>query len=622
MVIIGIQQLSCGAARHSNGTGGGSDADPAVDPDSPESGPSDAPEDFAFAEDADPGLADQPFVADQLIVRTFPGALDADVQDAYAEVGTVVLETLPEIEVTVLGVDPEALTTAAAALLSNPLFEAVQKNYLFAPERIPDDPEFDAQDYLQAVGLPRAWDMTTGSEAVVIAILDSGVEADHPDLSDKLAPGWNTFEDHADTEDLTGHGTSVAGIAAAATDDGTGVAGVSWDSPIMPVRVTNTRGQASSRAIAAGILWAVDHGAQVINVSFAPLESDRTVLRAARYARSAGALVVISAGNDGRTASVRQKRNATFVAATDADQNLAWFSTRGPFVDLAAPGTNITTSKLGGTSWRVSGTSFSSPIVAGVAALIWSVQPGLRPATVEQILADTARDLGEPGRDDEYGAGLVDAAAAVAVADMIVEEEDLDPPEVSITSPRDGAVVSGVILVRATATDATDVADVVLSIDGRSFATDSASPFRFALSTSYRLGPGVHTLSCIATDTSGNTSWPAEIRVVVDPTGTNGTSGLADTIDPTVTVNFPVDGTSVITSVGIQATVTDNDALARVEWLVDGGVRRTTAVSGSRANVSFAWDASEYTRGSHLIAVRVSDIAGNQAVATINLTRP
>ena len=589
------------------------------------------PTGFTFPDDTDPRVAALSFVGDELLVRTLPGAEAEDLEGAYEEAGAAVARDLPTIQTTVLRVVPAELVEVAEGLSTNPLIEAVQKNYLYVPERTPDDTRFGSQSYLRTVGLTDAWEITTGSEDVVIAVLDTGVTVDHPDLAGKLLNGWNSHDDDGETGDVLGHGTSVAGVAAAASDNGRGIAGVSWASPILPVRVTNQSGQASSRSIAAGLVWAANHGATVINVSFAPLGSDRTVARAARYVRNAGGLVFISAGNDGQTSEAVGTVNALFVGAVTGSNERASFSTTGPFVDLAAPGVRIEATCRDGGYAKVTGTSFASPIAAGVAALIRSVRPELRPVTVEDILAETAVDLGAAGRDDEFGAGLIDAADAVAMALGITERADEYPPWVRITAPTDRQVVSGTIHVKANAFDAGDlenstryVADVVLSVDGVSYATDTAAPFKFAVNTA-RLSPGIHTLTCEAHDTVGNTSRPESIEIIVgdnapDGGGDGGTSGL-DAIDPVAVINYPGEDTRVSSQVATGATLTDNAGLKRVEWLVDGANREASSLSGTRAVVSFVWDAERASRGAHTITVRVTDAADNRGTASVNLIR-
>lgn len=574
---------------------------------------------FRFEEDADPQVAALPFVDTELLARILPGAAPEDLQDAYDRVNAVLLENMPEIQTAALRVDLGTLDAVAAALSADPLFESVHKNYIYEVQEVPNDPRYSTQRHLPAIGLREAWDITTGDEDMIIAICDTGVEPNHPDLQDKLLPGWNVSDDSGDSSDVHGHGTAVAGTAAAMSDNRVGVAGVCWDNPILPVRVSDDRGRAPGRKVAAGIIWAVNHGARVINVSFSPLASDATVRRAAKYARNSGSLVFISSGNDGKAFQARDRDATIFVGAVEASGELASFSNTGPYIDLVAPGRDILTTEMGRGYRKISGTSFASPIVAGVAALVWSVNPGFRPATVEGILFDTARDRGPRGRDDSYGFGIVDAAAAVVAALDTVEEDDTRAPSIEVIAPDDREVVSGSIRASVAVFDAVGISDVVLSLDGIPFATDTASPYRFVVNTR-SLEAGIHTLTFVSTDTSGNSSDPVSVQIEVE--GSRGTAdGGSDRVDPVIVINLPVDGTRVTGRVGIQATVTDNTGLRTVEWLVDGARLEQTRIVGTRAVVSFVWDASRASAGLHTVTIRVEDVARNRATANLALVK-
>ena len=614
---------------------GGSGSDGGSTPDELPAEPADeevGQPDFTFAEDQDPALAAQAFEPDQLLVRALPGADADDLRAAYAQAGAQERSSLAALQLTVLEVEPDQFVAVAAALSENPLFEAVQKNYVYETQRAANDTLFDQQQALTLLNLPAAWDTTVGSSQVIIAVLDSGVAADHPDLADKLTVGWNTVDDNSQTDDVFGHGTEVASVAAAATNNRLGIAGVSWNSPVMPVRVSNEQGQASTRSIAAAMVWAVDHGAKVLNVSFAPLASDRTVLRAARYVRSSGCVVLISAGNDGQAWRSSGSDDAIFVGAVDEQSELAWFSSTGPFVDLVAPGVGIATAASGPASGTASdggyqladGTSFSAPLAAGVAALVWSARPQLSPTTVEQILVDTAVDLGPTGRDDLYGAGLIDAAAAVEAALAVTAsgaaDRDRRSPTISITRPADQTISSGIVLVTAEARDDTDVAQVVLSVDGQPFATDDAEPYRFVINTA-QATPGPHTLSCVATDLAGNTSAADNVVIIVEsPTPDDQEIG-EDAIAPQVIINFPVTGTEVVSQVGLQATATDNLALASATWFVDGRMQRAVRLSGTYRQLAFNWDASWADAGEHIVSIQVVDANGNRSRASVPLIK-
>ncbi len=593
---------------------------------------------FAFSEDRNATVAALPFDESTLLVRTLPGASDVDLNEAYTDAGATLSKKIEPISISALSVETGALTAAAAKLSLNPLIESVHKSYFYDVQEIPDDPEFGRQGHFDVIGVPAAWDTTTGDEDRVIAVLDTGVDPTHPDLVDKLVAGWNVYDDNADSADVLGHGTAVAGSAAASSNNGLGVAGVSWSNPIMPIRISSEDGRASSENIATGVVWAIDHGAKIINVSFAPLGADATVLSAADYARSAGALVFISAGNGGKSLNFRSNDAAVFIGAWDVTGELASFSDTGPFVDLVAPGTRIRTTAMGGVYRRVNGTSFASPIAAGVAALVWSVNPDFRPTTVFEILSDTATDLGDPGRDELYGVGLVQAADAVSLALDIVEERDRRAPTLDFIEPENGKEVSGFLRVSVGAFDSVGVADVVLSIDGEPFATDRVKPYRLMINTR-DLASGTHTLSVVATDTSGNVSRSKSVRIQVRGGGNGGSgsggttggssgggggsegAGLEDSIDPNVVISSPVDGFIVATSVAVRATVSDNDALRSVEWLVDGVRQRFETITGTRQAVEFVWNASRASNGVHRITIRVQDESRNTAAATVSVTK-
>ncbi len=584
--------------------------------------PAVSPAEVVFVEDAEPAMAGLAHVADELLVQTLPAAEPDALRDTFSAAGATLLEDWPELDTCVIRVASGRLQAAAEMLIRDPQVEAVQKCYYYTPNNIPDDPEFASQSYLNLVNVPSAWTTTTGSERIVIAVIDTGVQTGHPDLAAKLLTGRDVPSGTDGVDDRFGHGTGVAGIAAAMSDNGIGIAGVSWASPILPVAVVDAFGRGTTRHIAKGMIWAVQHEARVINVSFAPLQADRTVLRAAQFVRARGGLTVISAGNDGATYTTPKEPAALFVAALNSDAQRASFSSAGPFVDLAAPGTGIRALALDGDSCEVSGTSFACPIVAGAAALVWAVRPEMRPATVADLLLSTARDIGPPGRDDEYGEGVLDVQAAVTAAAALIERDDRSPPVVSITRPADNATVSGVVRIAAQATDADDIADVTLLVDGQVRASDVFRPYLFAVNTATWV-PGPHTISCVATDVYGNASSPAEITVFVgqSPADDAGGGGTADTQPPVVIINHPTDGTLVASEVGLKATATDNAGLARVEWLVDGIQQSWHTLNGTRAEVSFVWNAISATPGTHRVTVRVIDSAGNQAAATVRLVR-
>lgn len=268
----------------------------------------------------------------------------------------------------------------------------------------------------QRIGIDQAWAAAQGADGVVVAIVDSGVDRYHPDLAGQVVAGFNTYDKSGNSADQFGHGTKVAGLAALARR-----------SPIMPVRVTDRAGRSTAASISKGIVWAVDHGARVVNVSLDGVLRSEAIRAAAQYAHEHGALVVAPAGNCGCIDPAAETPFVLSVAATDQADAVASFSSGGAYVDVAAPGVGIATTGMYGLSVRDSGTSLASGIVAGVAALMFSVNPALTPAIVTRLLETTALNPGGTGRDAWFGHGRIDAAAAVrAAANYRGEGESVD----------------------------------------------------------------------------------------------------------------------------------------------------------------------------------------------------
>ncbi len=574
------------------------------------------PAEFAFEADADPAVAALPFVQTELLVQPYPGADRQAVAQLYADAGGQLLEELGEIDLAVLQMPAGELRPVADRLLRSGLIETAQKNYVFTPDAAPSDPLYSRQDHLVQIRAAPAWDVTTGAGTAVIAIVDTGVHGGHEDLTGKITAGWNIYDGNANHADVNGHGTLVAGVAAAASNNGLGVTGVTWNCPLLPVRVGDAAGLSTARHVAAGILWAVGHGAKVINVSFAPLWSDRVVRSAAQTAFNRGCLVVISAGNAGGTTSAPGYDEALFVGAINAAGEIASFSDRGPFVDLVAPGTGIRTTRREGDYGMTNGTSFSAPIVSGVAALAWSIAPTLRPASIQKAILDTARDSGPPGKDDSYGLGAVDAAAAVLAAQRAERNPDATGPTLRIVKPGSGERLTGRYTVSMDANDPGGVADVALSIDGVVFAVDTRSPFQFVIDTS-TFSLGAHTLAAVATDAYGNTSAERSVGLVFAPPLTSGTSSSAGTI----TFRSPAAGATVTGDVNISAGVSDRDGLALAEWLIDGKSVFVSMLTGTSSGVSYAWRAADSSPGRHTIMLMITDSAGTSTTATLTVTR-
>jgi subtilisin family serine protease len=268
------------------------------------------------------------------------------------------------------------------------------------------------QWHLERLAAHKAWAASTG-EGVVIAVIDSGVDPEHPDLKDHLLPGWNLVDNSADTRDTRGHGTAVAGAAAAGFNRAQGLSGVAAGARILPLKVTDEMGYTSVNAVVKAIYLAANRGARIVNVSFEFVGGHPAVLQAARYLHERGGMLVVPSGNKGVHQAYPVAPGLMTVAATDEqDAHPAW-STRGPHVTVSAPGQGLLLPKLGGRYGEFNGTSYASPLVAGVLALMVAAYPQASSEELRQALESSALDLGEPGRDPRFGAGRIDADGAL-----------------------------------------------------------------------------------------------------------------------------------------------------------------------------------------------------------------
>ncbi len=282
------------------------------------------------------------------------------------------------------------------------------------------DPHRGSQWDLTKIRTPAAWEKSTGA-GVTVAVIDTGVDAAHPDLPGQVLPGIDLVAGTSGVStDPNGHGTHVSGTIAAATGNGVGIAGIAPDARILPVRVLGANGSGMMSAVATGITWAADHGADVINMSLGSTSQVSAVTNAVAYARSKGVVVVASAGNSRSSGSPVSYPAADpgviAVASTDSADNYSTFSNRGTYVDVAAPGTAILSTLpegMGGYAYY-SGTSMAAPHVAALAALIDAYVPGLSPDQVQQAMETSAVDLGPAGKDVDFGHGRIDAVAALA----------------------------------------------------------------------------------------------------------------------------------------------------------------------------------------------------------------
>lgn len=279
---------------------------------------------------------------------------------------------------------------------------------------VPNDPFYSSQPHLQQIGADRAWGVVTGNTSITIAVLDSGVDLDHPDLIDNLVPGVNLLALGKPPEDDNGHGTAVAGILAAKGNNGVGGSGVMWDARIMPIKVLDRHGEAQVENLARGIRTAVELGAKVILMAVSSIHHSAQLEQAVQQAEERGVVVVAAAGNESSRVSYPAAYPTVIaVGAVNSRNEVISQSNTGPELNLVAPGWNLYTTKRGGGYATFKGTSAAAPQVAAAAALILSRNPHLTPLEVRQLLYYTATDLGNKGWDRQTGYGLVNVDRAV-----------------------------------------------------------------------------------------------------------------------------------------------------------------------------------------------------------------
>lgn len=301
----------------------------------------------------------------------------------------------------------------------------------------PNDPEFGKQWGIARIAAPTAWDVTQGS-GVVVAVVDTGVELNHPDLVGRLdtANDYDFVNFDSNASDDNGHGTHVAGTVAANTNNTIGVTGVAGQATVLPVKVLNAKGEGSTSSVADGIVWAADKGAKVINLSLASPSTSDALNTAVQYAVNKDVVVVAATGNEGGAVSYPARlANVIGVGSTTTSDVRSSFSNFGPEVDVTAPGSGIYSTTLLGTYGAADGTSMAAPHAAGVVALIRAKNPSWTRTQVEQQLTTTAVDLGTAGKDNYFGHGRIRAAEAVGQSSPPLPEREADDNIPGVAAP-------------------------------------------------------------------------------------------------------------------------------------------------------------------------------------------
>ncbi len=513
-----------------------------------------------------------------------------------------------KLNVHIVEVPPQAELVVARALSRNPHIKFAEVDFLIEADFFPNDPIYSSQWHLPMIQAPIAWDSTQG-EGITVAVLDTGVDSNHPDLQDHMTEGRNSVSGNSDTADIHGHGTAVAGTIGAVLNNSTAVAGVAGNVSLMPIRISNrSDGFAYASDIAAGLTWAADQGARVANISYALTGTGSTVTNGANYFRNSGGIVVVSAGNDGNNPGVSEDPSMITVSATTQSDVRASWSNYGNFVDIAAPGDFIYTTNRGGGTGPWSGTSFSAPVAAGVVALIMAQNPNLSPVEVEAVLEDSADDLGS---SLYYGAGRVNAANAVQMAGNISGGGDSQRPTVAIINPVRDAVVNGWVTVDVTAVDNMGVNRVVLFAGGVQVGQDTVAPFQFSWNSS-TVNDGITTLIAYAYDAANN-----EGSSGAHPVNVDNVPDIHDSNPPTVSIANPSNGSIVSRTVQIRVYASDDVNISSVKLYIDGALRASSNISP----LDYSWNTRKVSSGDHRIKAVAVDGASNNSETQINVLK-
>jgi thermitase len=544
----------------------------------------------------------------RLLVQHRAGADLAGDEVVLKNANAKVVKRLEALRISVLSLPEPAVEQISKHLKNTGKFTFVEQDFTARGAILSNDPSAASQWHLTKIDAPSAWNISTGSTSVPIAVVDSGVDGSHPDLAGKIIPGWNFLGGNSDTSDVLGHGTAVAGVAGAATDNGMGVAGVGWRNPIMPLVVLNASDYAAYSDVANAIIYAADHGIRIINVSICGTAASSILQSAVDYAWNKGSLVFAAAGNSATSALTYPAAcaRAIAVSSTEKTDTLSSFSNYGSWISLSAPGNYILTTKMGGTYSQWYGTSFASPIAAGVAALALSVRPAMDRDTLLQILEQNADDLGSPGFDSSFGWGRVNAYKAVAAAAAI--SSDVSAPTVTIAAPSPNTIVSGMVSLTGTAVDNSGVSKCELYVDN-SLTGSQGGAFSFSWD-SRNVANGAHTLAVSCSDPAANVG-QASVTVSVNNVAE------VDTQAPTIVISAPVANSRVSGQVSISVSATDNVGVSQVSIYIDD-VQVTSSASTS---VKYVWNTKKASSGAHTITGRAWDRAGNVAVTSITVTR-
>jgi thermitase len=535
---------------------------------------------------------------EQILVKFHPGTSAQTQAYVNGRHGGTVASQISAIGVQVVHVPAGQTAAAARAYAAEPTVAYAEPDGTVTATEVPNDPSFNLQWGMAKVQAPDAWGVTHGSASVPVAVLDTGVQASHPDLAGKVVAAKN-FTSSTTLDDVYGHGTHVAGIAAAVSNNSTGVAGLGWNVTVMNAKVLGDNGSGSLSSVAQGVTWAADNGARVINMSLGGTTASSTLDDAINYASNKGVVVVAAAGNNASSAPFypAYSTNVIAVAASNEWDQLAPYSDYGTWVDMAAPGSNIYSTLPGSTYGNRSGTSMASPHVAGLAAL---VSGQVSDTNGNGRINDEVRARIESTTDNvglAIGGGRINAYRAVQNASS-------PPPPTTgtvagrVTDASTGSAVAGATVSTSDASATTDAAGnytlgnvatgtVTVSASASGYLAGSQSVSVTAgasTTTSFALTKATGAIAGTVTDaSSGSAIAGATVSAGSSSTVTNasGTYTLTGMNPGTITVNATANGytnASKTISITSGTTTTATFLLSATPTVV------TETFSGSLAN--------------------------------------
>jgi subtilisin family serine protease len=569
-----------------------------------------------------------PRAARRLVLTLAPGTTPDAAASALASEGLTVVARIDPIRTIVADAgSADGRADALARLSRDPRFSAAEPSRVLRAAGVPNDPMLSGEWWLDAMNVRPWWDWPAPATPVTIAIVDTGVDLTNADLAPVLLPGRNFVTPAMQPQDdgVNGHGTHVAGIAAASTNDGIGMAGVASGARILPVKVLDATENGEDGIVAQGIVWAADQGARVINLSMegAPDEPcPQAMTDAIAYARSKDVVVVAAAGNQSSAVACPARiPGVVSVGAVDR-AGQAWSrSNRGPQLSLVAPGVAITSTLPTGMGGYgvLTGTSMATPMVSGAAAIVASAAPSLGEAAIRAALTSTAKDLGLAGRDDTYGAGIVDVGRAlvataepvtdVSVAPSVIAPDDTGTGEAATLAFRVAVPVDATVAVERT--DGT----VVLVLESGALAVgERRVPWDGRDEDGARVPDGDYRFAIRGTA-------PGGVAIeIVRPVAVSAALRSAKASPAAISPNGDgrADRTSIAYTLGAAATVTVTvrDAAGRVVRTLANGARP----SGS---TSVAWDGRRSSAagapvvpdGSYAVVVSATTDAGTWSIA-------